>query len=119
VVESFTDQFSGGQQDVRRLGWQRVQLGDEGRALLLRHPPMRHERRRCLCGQGQADAAPGASRMNTSLPLFCLAGLQVAFIWARDTVFRIAGTTPFGKGVVGRSFGPSSVPLRRRDPTCA
>ena len=55
MVESFTDQFSGGQQDARRLGWQRVQLGDQGGALLLRHPPVQHERRRCLCAQGLAD----------------------------------------------------------------
>ena len=55
MVESFADQFSGGQKDARRIGWQRVQFVDEDGSLLLRHPPMQHQRRPCQCGQGPVD----------------------------------------------------------------
>jgi hypothetical protein len=43
MVESFADELAGGQQNARRIGWQRVEFCDERGALLPGHPSVKNE----------------------------------------------------------------------------
>jgi hypothetical protein len=55
MVESFADELAGGEQNTRRIGWQRIEFFDERGALLPGHPSVKNETWRRLCTQCHLD----------------------------------------------------------------
>lgn len=55
MIESFADEFAGGQQNARRIRWQRVEFCDERGTLFPGHPPVKKEQWRCLGTQCHLD----------------------------------------------------------------
>src|ERR1035438_10849511 len=55
MIEAFTDQFAGGQQDAWCICRKCMQFRDDGCSLFLRHPAVQHERRWNLAVQGGLD----------------------------------------------------------------
>ncbi len=55
MVETFADELASGQQNARRIGWERIEFCDERGALLPGHPPVKNERWRGLCPERHLD----------------------------------------------------------------
>lgn len=55
MVESFADELAGGEQNTRRIGWQRIEFCDERGALFPGHPSVKNETWRGLCTQRHLD----------------------------------------------------------------
>ena len=70
MVESFTDQFAGRQQNTRGNGWQRVEFRDQCGSLFLGYPPMQDKQRWNLAVQGVLDGIEmfGALGQHQHLP---------------------------------------------------